>query len=112
MRPLCFACQCRPAAINYHKNGRVYYRKVCEVCNKHGAGHGIPAWYRSGYRMKNTCDKCGFKSPYPEVFNVFHVDGNLTHCHPTNLKTVCSNCQRLLHREGVKWRQGDLVPDL
>jgi hypothetical protein len=24
---------------------------------------------------------------------------------------VCANCQRILHKEGVQWRQGDLVPD-
>jgi hypothetical protein len=25
---------------------------------------------------------------------------------------VCANCQRVLHKEGIRWRQGDLVPDL
>ena len=111
MRPLC-TCGFRPAAINYVKNGRTYYRKLCEACLKGGKYAGIARWYRAGYKMKNTCDKCGFKSPYSEVFNVFHVDGDLNNCRHTNLKNVCSNCQRLLHREGVKWRQGDLVPDL
>jgi hypothetical protein len=24
---------------------------------------------------------------------------------------VCANCQRILHKEGVQWRQGDLTPD-
>jgi predicted HNH restriction endonuclease len=42
---------------------------------------------------------------------VFHIDGNLDNCRPSNLKTICANCQRILHKEGVKWRQGDLVPD-
>jgi predicted HNH restriction endonuclease len=46
------------------------------------------------------------------VFRVFHVDGDLNNCRPANLKTVCSNCSQVLHKEGVKWRQGDLVPDL
>jgi len=85
---------------------------MCNVCLKLGAGAGIPKWYRSGYRMKNQCDKCGFKSPHKEVFAVFHVDGDLNNCRPTNLKTVCSNCARVLHKENVRWRQGDLVPDL
>ena len=112
MRPLCNACLCRPAAVNYHKHGRIYYRKLCETCIKHGEAHGIPFWYRSGYRMKNSCDKCGFKSTHAQVFNVFHIDGDLTNCRPANLKTICANCQRVLHKEGIRWRQGALVPDL
>jgi hypothetical protein len=111
MRPLC-TCGHRPAAVNYRKNGKTYYRSLCEACLKGGLFAGVPRWYRTGYKMKNTCDKCGFKSPHKEVFGVFHVDGDLNNCRPTNLKTVCSNCQRILHKEGVRWRQGDLVPDL
>lgn len=109
MRPLC-TCGCRPAAVNYIKNGRTYYRKLCESCLK-GKVQKC-RWYTSGYRIKNQCDKCGFKSPYTEVFAVFHVDGNLNNCRPGNLKTVCANCQRILHREGIEWKQGDLTPDL
>lgn len=111
MRPLC-KCGLRPAAINYHKNGRVYYRKLCEACLKGGEHAGVPRWYLSGYRMKNSCDKCGFKSIHKEVFAVFHIDGDLNNCKHSNLKTVCANCQRVLHKEGVKWKQGGLVPDL
>jgi hypothetical protein len=111
MRPLC-SCGIRPTAVNYRKNGRTYYRSMCNVCLKHGEGHGVARWYRMGYRVKNQCDKCGFKSPHKEVFTVFHVDGDLNNCRPANLKTVCSNCARVLHKEGIRWRQGDLVPDL
>jgi hypothetical protein len=42
---------------------------------------------------------------------VFHIDGNLENCRPQNLKTICANCQRILQKEGVVWKQGDLVPD-
>ena len=42
---------------------------------------------------------------------VFYVDGDLTNQRMTNIKTVCANCQRILQKEGVRWRQGDLVPD-
>ena len=49
---------------------------------------------------------------HSEVFTVFHVDGDLNNCRVANLKTVCANCARVLHKEGVRWRQGDLVPDL
>lgn len=110
MRPLCI-CGYRPAAINYKKNGRVYYRSKCEACLKDGVANHIPRWYQDGYRLKNTCDKCGFKSKHTEQFNVFHVDGNLKNSRPQNLKTVCANCQRVLHKEGLPWKTGGLLPD-
>ena len=110
MRPLCDYCKKKPAAINYKKGNKVYYRKSCESCLHNGKGHGIPAWYKAGYRIKGECEKCGFKGK-PEQFNVFHIDGKLQNTHFANLKTICANCQRLLQRQGVKWKQGDLVPD-
>jgi superfamily II helicase len=110
MRPLC-SCGVRPKAVNYHKNGKTFYRKLCNICLKNGNA-GLSRWYRSGYRVKQQCDKCGFKSMHSEVFTVFHVDGDLNNCRVANLKTVCANCARVLHKEGVRWRQGDLVPDL
>jgi hypothetical protein len=109
MRPLCI-CGQRPAAINYYKDGKPFYRRKCEACLK--GSLVVARWQHAGYKMKNICDKCGFKSLYTEVFNVFHIDGNLDNCRHTNLKTVCSNCARVLHKSGVRWRQGDLVPDL
>jgi len=110
-RPLCI-CGLRPAAVNYKKEGRIYYRRKCEICLRYnGTSKGVPKWYQDGYRLKNICDKCGFKSRHKEQFNVFHVDGNLNNTRPLNLKTVCANCQRVLHKEGVHWRKGDLVPD-
>lgn len=111
MRPLC-KCGERPRAVNYIRNEKVYYRALCEVCMKNGLHHGIPRWKRAGYKLKKVCDKCGFKSLYKEVFNVYHVDGDLNNCALSNLKTVCANCQRVLYREGVTWRQGDLTPDI
>ena len=110
MRPLC-KCGQRPRAVNYKKNGKIYYRSCCEICLANGMYHGISRWSRAGYKIKNQCDKCGFKSPHQEVFRVFHVDGNLDNCRTTNLKTVCCNCAQLLGKEGIVWRQGDLVAD-
>jgi tRNA(Ile)-lysidine synthase TilS/MesJ len=110
MRPLC-QCGQRPAAINYKKEGKTFYRLNCEVCLRHGVHHGVPNSKQSGYEKKNYCEKCGFKSKHLEQFNVFHVDGKLENCRPSNLKTICANCQRVLQKEGVKWKQGDLRPD-
>lgn len=109
-RPLCAECGIRPVAINYVKNGQNYYRKKCDHCSR-GRKEGKPRWYKSGYRMKSKCDRCGYTSKYPQQFNVYHIDGNLNNCRYDNLKTVCANCQRLLHSLNLPWRQGDLVPD-
>ena len=111
MRPLCI-CGLRPAAINYKKNNQTYYRKKCEICLNHsGTGIGIPKWRLGGYVKKNKCEKCGFCSLHEEQFNVYYMDGNMDNYKHNNLKTVCANCQRILHKEGVKWKQGDLLPD-
>ena len=110
MRRLCKTCNERPVAVNYHKDDRVYYRSKCDHCSR-GRENGNPLWAVAGYKKKGTCDKCGYTSKYPEQFSVFYVDGNLKNNRHANLKTVCSNCQQVLHREGAKWRQGDLKPD-
>tara|TARA_Y100000022_G_C12923166_1_gene228175 strand:- start:79 stop:417 length:339 start_codon:yes stop_codon:yes gene_type:complete len=111
MRPLC-VCGLRPAAINYKKNNKIFYRRKCELCCKHGGtGHGIPKWKRAGYEKKSHCEKCGYKSKHKEQFNVFHIDGSLDNCRFNNLKTICANCQRIMQKQGVRWKQGDLVPD-
>ena len=110
MRPLC-KCGQRPRAVNYKKNEKTYYRSLCEICLAHGAHHGIPRWFRAGYRVKLQCEKCGFKSPHKEVFRVFHIDGNLTNTKQRNLRTVCLNCSVEVKRSDVTWRRGDLEPD-
>jgi hypothetical protein len=110
MRKLCKNCQQRPVAINYCKEGKIYYRSKCDHCAR-GLKTERPMWALSGYCKKDQCDRCGFKSRHTEIFNVFYVDGNLTNNRSANLKTVCANCQRILHKEGARWRQGDLIPD-
>lgn len=109
-RPLCI-CGFKPAAINYIKNGKTYYRKKCESCLNSVAGKGIPKWYQEGYRIKLSCEKCNFSSKHKEQFNVYHLDGNLNNNKKNNLKTVCANCQRILSKEGISWRLGGLTPD-
>lgn len=110
MRPLCTLCQQRPSAINYRKGKKIFYRKRCERCIRQGT-EGVPKWFRTGYRIKDFCEKCGFKHKDSSVFNVYHLDGDATNCRPSNLKTICANCQRILQKIEVKWRQGDLTPD-
>lgn len=110
MRPLC-SCGQRPRAVNYHKNNKVYYRKLCEVCLYRGTVEPKPRWMSVGYRLKDHCEKCGFRSKHSSIFQVFHVDGNLNNCRPNNLKTVCSNCNIILSQDKLGWKQGDLIAD-
>jgi prepilin-type processing-associated H-X9-DG protein len=112
-RKLCQICGKTPVAVNYKSNSKTYYRSRCDSCIRKGKklSPPKPRWLLEGYKKKPHCEKCGFKSKHPEQFNVLFVDGDLNNCRPANLKTVCANCQRILQKEGVKWRQGDLTPD-
>jgi hypothetical protein len=110
MRNLCQTCRKKPCAVNYYKDNKAYYRKQCDTCAK-GAIRKQARWQQAGYKKKDICEKCKFKSKHQEQFDVYHIDGNLDNCKTTNLKTICANCQRTLQREGVKWRQGDLIAD-
>lgn len=109
MRKLCKTCKSRPVAINYHKDNRTFYRSKCDHCSR-GSKKTKPLWEQF-YKKKLTCDKCGYSSKYQEQFDVYYIDGDLLNHKFNNLKTVCANCQRVLQKEGIKWRQGDLTPD-
>lgn len=113
-RPLCKKCGENPAAVNYHKNDRVYYRKKCEQCNKKDTAlklRFIPHWQKAGYKKKMVCEKCGFKAHHQEQMRVFFIDGDMNNIHISNLKTVCLNCQTDLSLNPLGWVQGDLLPD-
>ena len=110
MRKLCKKCKERPVAVNYYREGKPYYRSMCDHCSRNRKDGG-PLWALSGYKKKKVCEKCNYTSKHTEQFNVLYVDGDLQNNRYTNLKTVCANCQRILQKEGVKWRQGDLRPD-
>lgn len=111
MRKLCTTCKRKPVAINYIKEDRIFYRSKCDSCAR-GAKVLRPKWELIGYKKSNRCDKCGYTSRFSEIFDVYHIDGDLNNCRITNLKTVCANCQRILHLLGIPWKQGDLTPDL
>lgn len=110
MRDLCKKCGQRPVAINYYKQGKPYYRSKCDHCAK-GRTKERPLWEKAGYKKKTICDRCGFTSKFLEQFNVYYVDGNLMNNRYTNLKSVCANCQRILYKLKLPWKQGDLKPD-
>ena len=110
MRKICNKCGKRPVAVNYYKNGLVFYRSKCDHCSR-GRTEREPLWKRSGYKKKNICEKCGFTSKFQEQFDVYHIDGNLSNCRFPNLKTICANCQKVITKEIIKWKKGSITPD-
>ena len=112
-RKICQICGKKPCAINYKMHGKIYYRSKCDTCcrKKRNLPAPKPRWMLEGYKRKPHCEKCGFKAKYKEQLFVYHIDGDLNNTKQLNLRTVCANCQYEIAREGLGWRQGDLVPD-
>lgn len=113
-RNLCPICTQNPVAVNYKRNGNTYYRQLCGVCSRKGKKlkPQPPAWYKSGYRKKPQCERCGFKAEIVEKqLLVFHIDGNLRNNDWSNLKTVCLNCRPMVYKSRLPWKPADLVPD-
>ena len=112
-RPICKECNKNYCAINYNRNGKTYYRRICDNCGKKKAKKKpiVPSWEKAGYKKKPHCEKCGFKAKYKEQLFVYYVDGNLNNNTQSNLRTICANCHFEVAREGLGWRQGDLVHD-
>jgi hypothetical protein len=108
-RPSCDQCGKRPKAVNYYKDGKVYYRRRCEQCLKLHKPIK-PLWVDAGYKPKRVCEACGFKPTFRSQVTVFYIDGNLTNVSNYNLKTVCLNCNAELIKTG--WARGDLAPDV
>ena len=112
-RKICTACNQRPVAVNYVKEGVTHYRKICDTCGRAGKKNmEVPAWAKAGYRKKPQCEKCGFKFKFPvEQSAVYYLDGNLKNNNHFNLKTVCLNCVQEVSRSRLPWRASPLVPD-
>ena len=113
-RPLCKECKAKPRAYAYRKGTTVYWRSLCDTCNRMKSGKkvgGVTPLQRSGYKKKKKCELCGFKSTQSAQLDVFFVDGSMRNVAANNLKTVCANCQRLTNVRRLGWRIGDLVAD-
>jgi hypothetical protein len=113
-RPLCTKCLKKPAAYNYRKGTKVYYRKLCNSCigKSQGKARKQTAWESAGYKKKPQCEACGFRAKFQQQLTVWFVDRNLNNTNWRNLKTVCLNCQIELTALGIGWKQGGLTPDL
>ena len=112
-RPICQACNQRPCAINYSRDGITHYRSRCGQCvsKNRKIKPAQPRWQLSGYKKKPTCDRCGFRAKHSAQLLVYHVDGNLKNNNVLNLKTVCLNCSVEVKRADLPWKPGDLEPD-
>ncbi len=112
-RPICKTCNKNYSAVNYIRNGKTYYRNMCDSCGKIKTKKKprVLLWEKSGYKKKHTCDLCGFKSLYPSQMMVFHIDGDLTNVSHHNLRTICLNCVEVVKRRDVTWKRGDLLVD-
>lgn len=112
-RKICEICGKKPVAVNYKMYGKVYYRSKCDTCcrKKRNLPVQKPSWALAGYKKKPHCEKCGFKAKYREQLFVYYIDGNFNNNNQLNLRTICANCQYEVAREGLGWRQGDLIPD-
>ena len=113
-RPLCKGCKSKPRAYAYRRGDKVYWRSQCDTCIRKKAGKrvgGVTALQRSGYKKRKKCELCGFRAQQTSQLDVLFIDGNLRNVAPTNLKTVCANCQRLGSVRRLGWRAGDLVAD-
>jgi len=113
-RPLCNTCKSKPRAYGYRKGTKIYWRSQCDTCirkRKNLKTNGPARWFQSGYRKKTRCELCGFKAVNEQQMDVFHVDGNRNNTSIYNLKTICSNCQRLKSTQELGWSIGDLEVD-
>ena len=91
----CKICNKNPVTVNYVRNGKTYYRKICYYCTKEKkqAKHQINQQLKkSGYRKKITCDRCRFVSKTPDQIKIHFRDGNLYNASLNNLRSYCINC--------------------
>ena len=111
-RPICGVCKHNACAINYKRNGKLYYRSRCLSCINRNRKIKLPEprWRSNGYVKKTTCDLCGFRAKHGSQILVYHMDGNLNSVGSLNLRSVCLNCSCIIQRE-TAWKVGDLTPD-
>lgn len=112
-RPICASCNANRCAINYWRKGKPHYRKICDSCGKKKVKNrpSRPNWEKAGYKKKDTCDICGFKSILPSQITVYHIDGNLNNVTFSNLRSICLNCVEVVKKQEVTWKRGDLQVD-
>jgi hypothetical protein len=103
-RKTCIECGKNPRAINYKKDDKIYYRRICDVCITKQKSKRKPRWQTQGYLKKTKCEACGFVPKFNEQLTVYD--------YKDNFKTICLNCEsavKISNKLDIK--KGDLKPD-
>jgi len=101
---ICPKCNNRARAINYKKNDKTYYRRLCDPCNADEKKKKKPKWLTQGYKKKTKCEACGFSADYTEQLTVY--DSN------NSFKTICLNCDAAVKiTNKLEKKKSDLKPD-
>lgn len=103
MRELCERCNTNPKAINYKKDGKTFYRRLCDACIIEKKKIVKPKWQLDGYKKKFKCESCGFVAKMPEQLDV--VD------YINAYRTICLNCKVVFDKEKKIVIKGDLKSD-
>ena len=91
----CENCNKHSATVNYTRNGKTYYRRLCYHCNKLKKSESDLASQllkKSGYKKKSVCDRCGFKSKTHKQMEIYYRDNNKLNVSLSNLRSFCANC--------------------
>lgn len=92
---LCSTCKKHHVAVNYTRNNKTYYRKICYYCikkKKQSKNQAAQLLKRSGYKKKTICDRCGFVAKTPEQIKIHFRDRNELNTSSTNIRSYCFNC--------------------
>lgn len=101
---LCEKCNKNPKAINYKKDDRTFYRRLCDACIIEKKKNKKPQWQQDGYKKKFKCESCGFTAEHATQLTVIETQ--------KNYKTICLNCEALFKIENkIRFRKGDLKSD-
>ena len=104
-RPLCENCKISLAKSNgTSKHGFKKWHKYCASCAKSAYNS------KFGYLLhkKNKCEKCGFVPEDKCQLDVIYKDDNKKNKEKSNLKTLCSNCNRL-HTKKMKEKKKSIL---
>lgn len=103
MRELCSRCNKNHRAVNYKKDSKVYYRRLCDACIVFDKKNSKPLWQKQGYKKKIKCESCDFVAKYPEQLSVSE--------HKSSWYTFCLNCEVYVKMSNKMMKKSDLKSD-
>jgi hypothetical protein len=112
-RPTCDKCNKNPCTVNYHRHGKIHYRKLCRKCileKKKEKELTNQLLTKSGYKKKKNCDRCNFISKHLSQLKIVYLDGNKLNVGRDNLRTYCLNCLAEINNLPQN-KKSDLIPD-